>query len=325
MNNGKVRIYELSKELELENKDILAICEGLDIAVKSHSSTITEEDATRIKSAAKADGYKPVSKAVRPAKAQRPNRAAKPSAPKPARPRQQQILEIRRYPKPATPPEADRPAAAAAAKPEATAAAAKPAAAASAPSAPNAPSAPSLASPPPRPARPGAASAASAPSSEAPKSAPAATASKPPTAIAPPPARPTASAPAREPAKPAAPAPEKIVTTSGASPEQLKPRLVAPPSRPSSKPAPGRGDDGGAPRVARPVLKRDRNNDNNEGSRPSRPAPDGRGVAQRRLRPESPSSNSSVRSLVRPPQKVPTRTTIRMAMTILASTIRPWS
>jgi translation initiation factor IF-2 len=52
MNNAKVRIYELSKELNLENKDLLTICEQLDIAVKSHSSTISELDAERIKSAA---------------------------------------------------------------------------------------------------------------------------------------------------------------------------------------------------------------------------------------------------------------------------------
>lgn len=52
MNNGKVRIYELSRELNLDNKDILNICEGLHIAVKSHSSTITESEAERIKAAA---------------------------------------------------------------------------------------------------------------------------------------------------------------------------------------------------------------------------------------------------------------------------------
>jgi translation initiation factor IF-2 len=52
MNNGKVRIYELSKELNLENKDILEICDRLNIAVKSHSSTITESEAERIKSMA---------------------------------------------------------------------------------------------------------------------------------------------------------------------------------------------------------------------------------------------------------------------------------
>jgi translation initiation factor IF-2 len=52
MNNGKVRIYELSKELDLENRDILAVCEQLNISAKSHSSTITDEDAVRIRSVA---------------------------------------------------------------------------------------------------------------------------------------------------------------------------------------------------------------------------------------------------------------------------------
>ncbi|MBD1923614.1 translation initiation factor IF-2 [Microcoleus sp. FACHB-831] len=52
MNNGKVRIYELSKELNLDNKDILGICDQLNIAVKSHSSTITESEAERIRSLA---------------------------------------------------------------------------------------------------------------------------------------------------------------------------------------------------------------------------------------------------------------------------------
>ena len=52
MNNGKVRIYELSKELDLDNKDIKEICEQLNIAVKSHSSTITADDAERVKALA---------------------------------------------------------------------------------------------------------------------------------------------------------------------------------------------------------------------------------------------------------------------------------
>jgi translation initiation factor IF-2 len=51
-NNGKVRIYELSKELNLDNKELLAICDQLNIAVKSHSSTITESEAERIRAAA---------------------------------------------------------------------------------------------------------------------------------------------------------------------------------------------------------------------------------------------------------------------------------
>ncbi len=48
MNNGKVRIYELSKELNLENKDLLGICEDLSIVVKSHSSSISEAEAEQI-------------------------------------------------------------------------------------------------------------------------------------------------------------------------------------------------------------------------------------------------------------------------------------
>ncbi len=48
MNNGKVRIYELSKELNLENKDLLGICEDLNITVKSHSSSISEAEAEQI-------------------------------------------------------------------------------------------------------------------------------------------------------------------------------------------------------------------------------------------------------------------------------------
>lgn len=50
--NDKVRIYDLSKKLKLENKDIKEICEQLNIAVKSHSSTITASDAERVEAMA---------------------------------------------------------------------------------------------------------------------------------------------------------------------------------------------------------------------------------------------------------------------------------
>ncbi len=53
MKNGKVRIYDLSKELALENKDVLEICSRLSINVKSHSSTISESEAQQIKESAK--------------------------------------------------------------------------------------------------------------------------------------------------------------------------------------------------------------------------------------------------------------------------------
>ncbi len=96
MNNGKVRIYELSKELNLENRDILAICERLEIPVKSHSSTITEETAGKIRSAAST--YTPKTSLNRPkAPAKQPQQAPRPSSGvKPPIKKKQQILEIRK-------------------------------------------------------------------------------------------------------------------------------------------------------------------------------------------------------------------------------------
>lgn len=97
MNNSKVRIYDLSKELNLENKDILVVCDQLDIAVKSHSSTISEEDAQRIRTAAKkhsgsSNGQVSSPKApLPPPPGKRPKIAPiKKSPPKP-----QQILAVR--------------------------------------------------------------------------------------------------------------------------------------------------------------------------------------------------------------------------------------
>ena len=95
MNNGKVRIYELSRELNLDNKDILAVCERLNISVKSHSSTITESEAERIRLAAE----KYVASHSSPGKPAPPERAAAPSRESGPHPndqqKKQQILEIR--------------------------------------------------------------------------------------------------------------------------------------------------------------------------------------------------------------------------------------
>ncbi|HBB32114.1 MAG TPA: translation initiation factor IF-2 [Cyanobacteria bacterium UBA8803] len=52
MNDDRVRIYDLSKELSVENKELLTICSQLNIAVKSHSSTISKTDAERLRAAA---------------------------------------------------------------------------------------------------------------------------------------------------------------------------------------------------------------------------------------------------------------------------------
>ncbi len=82
---SKVRIYELSKELNLDNKDIKEICEQLNIAVKSHSSTITEDQAERVKSVAQK--YTPSEKT-----ANNTNQEAKHK--KPTAKRKQQILAI---------------------------------------------------------------------------------------------------------------------------------------------------------------------------------------------------------------------------------------
>ena len=47
--SDKIRIYELSRALNLENKDILDAAQKLSISVKSHSSSITAEDAKKLK------------------------------------------------------------------------------------------------------------------------------------------------------------------------------------------------------------------------------------------------------------------------------------
>ena len=46
--SGKIRIYELSRDLALENKDVLDTAHKLSIAAKSHSSSISDADAQRI-------------------------------------------------------------------------------------------------------------------------------------------------------------------------------------------------------------------------------------------------------------------------------------
>jgi len=47
--SGKVRIYELSRDLGLDNKDVLDAAEKLGVAAKSHSSSISDDEAVRIR------------------------------------------------------------------------------------------------------------------------------------------------------------------------------------------------------------------------------------------------------------------------------------
>ena len=46
---SKKRVYELAKELGLENRELISRLEKIGIAVKSHSSTLEDGDLERIK------------------------------------------------------------------------------------------------------------------------------------------------------------------------------------------------------------------------------------------------------------------------------------
>ena len=65
--SGKVRIYELSKDLGLENKDVLDAAEKLSIAAKSHSSSISDSEAGKIRNLL-GKGASPSKPAAPPAK-----------------------------------------------------------------------------------------------------------------------------------------------------------------------------------------------------------------------------------------------------------------
>ncbi len=53
MNKIKIRIYELSTELKVDSKKLLAICAELNIVAKSPSSSISEFEAERVRKVAK--------------------------------------------------------------------------------------------------------------------------------------------------------------------------------------------------------------------------------------------------------------------------------
>ncbi|MBD1192905.1 translation initiation factor IF-2 [Vulcanococcus sp. Clear-D1] len=250
--SGKVRIYELSKDLGLENKDVLDAAEKLSIAAKSHSSSISDDEAARIRSLIKtgANGSKAA------------------AAPAPAAPPQKAILSVKKAPSAPAPaaPKAPKPAASAPAAPVKPAPVQPPAAAKPAAAKPVAAKPPVTA--PARPAAP--APAAAKPAAPAPRpAAPAPQAAKPvapparPAAPVAPPARPAAAKPAGAPARPGAPAPGRpapaIVSKAPAgAPPARKPappnaatpaRPVAPPQRPAV--APSRP---GAPAPSRPAA-----------------------------------------------------------------------
>ena len=65
--SGKVRIYELSKDLGLENKDVLDAAEKLSIAARSHSSSISDTEAGKIRNLLKQGGSPVASAPAKPA------------------------------------------------------------------------------------------------------------------------------------------------------------------------------------------------------------------------------------------------------------------
>src|SRR3954470_17561695 len=59
MANKRIRVYELARELGLSNKEALDLCERLRIGVKSHSSSIEDPQADRVRRLADTEGLRP--------------------------------------------------------------------------------------------------------------------------------------------------------------------------------------------------------------------------------------------------------------------------
>ena len=53
---AKVRVYELARELDITNKQVIALCESLGIDAKSHSSSLVEAQADRVRKKAESEG-----------------------------------------------------------------------------------------------------------------------------------------------------------------------------------------------------------------------------------------------------------------------------
>ena len=80
---ARIRLYELARELGLTNKETLDLCNALGIGVKSHSSSIEDAQADRVRRKAEREGLKRdvQPEEVAPAKAAAPARAGGGAAP----------------------------------------------------------------------------------------------------------------------------------------------------------------------------------------------------------------------------------------------------
>ena len=203
--SGKVRIYELSKDLGLENKDVLDAAEKLSIAAKSHSSSISDAEAGKIRSLLGKGGN-----GATPA-------AAAPAKPAPGK----AILSVQK----AAPAAPSKPTPAVS-KPVAKPISAKPQVAAKPQAAPKPPAA---ATPMPVISKPAPATAKSSAAPARP-----AAPQKPPAV----PARPTAAKPMP---RPAAAKPQVVSKPAAGKPELVsKPKAAAKPTAPTPRPTPAR-------------------------------------------------------------------------------------
>src|SRR5207253_982609 len=86
----RIRVYELARELGLTNKETLDLCTALGIGVKSHSSSIEEAQADRVRRKADQEGLRrevqpeEPKKAKKTAKGEKAAPAEKVAAPEPA-------------------------------------------------------------------------------------------------------------------------------------------------------------------------------------------------------------------------------------------------
>ena len=85
---ARIRVYELARELGLTNKETLDLCAALGIGVKSHSSSIEDAQADRVRRKAEREGLKRDVQPEEPKKAKKAAAKApaaeKPAAEKPA-------------------------------------------------------------------------------------------------------------------------------------------------------------------------------------------------------------------------------------------------
>jgi translation initiation factor IF-2 len=80
---GNIRVYELARELGLTNKECIDLCESLGIGVKSHSSSVVEPQADRVRRKAEREGLIREQQPEEPSKAKKAKKAAaKPGAAK---------------------------------------------------------------------------------------------------------------------------------------------------------------------------------------------------------------------------------------------------